>query len=329
MLTKLFFACYFQARRVVEFLEPYRDKFCFRKIRWHKKEFVPLCKTYAKPGYCNLFLIVAMGDVFCVAALAHLLEKTYGHPVYFFSKPSHEFLFKMFGITNYQTIDFLQGILPTISVALNKTSIPAVNDIFFTHTYFQPIPHLPHRNGANFAISLKRLLGLPDDAAFVQPVWWPQISSRLKMLIEQAGGLKHIVLISPESQQKIASRRFYWWKNVSRLLHQKGFTVVCNAFQPQHQLPNSQDWKLSSEELIALGLRCQAVISIRSGLCDVLHSRGKDLFIIDAHFHLPEVKKFFNVNAMFGRTDIHEYYNELAISPKALVKEICATKTQQ
>ena len=331
MLKKLFFACYYQARRVVgkieKILVPYLQKLHVEDIKRHQN-LPSRCQPYAKPGHYNLVLIGGIGDVVGILALTPELEKTYGKQLYFMAKPSHEVLLNMFGVKNYQILDFLQEPYPFL-ITLNKTDTPSKDHLFFTHYFFQPIPTFPEQHGSNFAISLKRLLGLPDDAPFTQPVWRPPLSPRLEALIQKAGGLEKIILMSPESQRKNANRWFNWWRKVSQQLHQKGFTVVCNAFQPQHQLPDSQDWKLSAEEVIALGLRCRAVISVRSGLCDVLNYRGSNLFVIDLHPHLPEIKKFFNLNTMFGRTDIHEYFNELAISPEAIVEQICATKLQQ
>lgn len=71
-----------------------------------------------------------------------------------------------------------------------------------------------------------------------------------------------------------------------------------------------------------MGFCCKAVISIRNGMCDILNSRGKDLFVFGTSRTTSKSKKFFSLNEMYNRNDINEYSDEKAISPEDLIKKI-------
>ena len=56
-----------------------------------------LCKTEEY----NLVLHKHLGDVFYAIGLKDEFERVYGKKLHFIVRPQHEFLMKMYGITNY------------------------------------------------------------------------------------------------------------------------------------------------------------------------------------------------------------------------------------
>ena len=109
-------------------------------------------------------------------------------------------------------------------------------------------------------------------------------------------------MLSPEATSMLPlSDRF--WENLVNELKEQGYTVVSNVIKKEKTVKGSIYIDLTSEEAVILGLNCHSVHSVRSGLCDLIFSKGKDL-----HVYYPTHSSYFiySLNSMFRRTDIDE-----------------------
>lgn len=150
----------------------------------------------------------------------------------------------------------------------------------------------------------------------------PKISEELNKKINLYNSTDKTILFIPEANSTSAGDLKYWDKLAS-LLKKAGYSVISNVICKEHYLKNaSLNENFRTEDLISLGFCCKAVISIRNGMCDILNSRGKDLFVFGTSRTTSKSKKFFSLNEMYNRNDINEYSDEKAISPEDLIKKI-------
>ena len=280
-------------------------------------------KTYEKhllkDGY-NLALREGNGDSFLTIAAIAEFEKTYKTKVKFFIKPSQEYLMKIFDIKDYAVVkDFAKK--TTFHMNINETPFPQKGDIWFVHVRYnkQTLKKTGPECFNNFREEILTLLNLTLTTKLSLPTNKLEISEGLKKKLKS---LDKTILFIPEANLKSVGNLKYWEKLAS-LFNKEGYYVVSNVILPEHHLKNAflnEDFKM--EDLIALGFACKAVVSIRNGMCDILNSRGKDLFVFDTSQTTLQDKRFFNLNAMFGRNDINEYADESKITPEDLVKKI-------
>lgn len=283
-------------------------------------------KTYEKyllkDGY-NLALRDGNGDSLLTIAALPAFEKIYKAKVKLFIKPSQEYLMKIFNIKDYFIVKDFQ-IKTLFPMNINETPFPQKGDIWFVHVRYNK--ETMDKTGAkcfdNFKEEILNLLNLPLNTKLSLPTNKLEISEEFNRKLNSYNSFDKIILFIPEANLKSVGNLKYWEKLAS-LLKKAGYSVISNVICKENYLKNADlNGNLAMEDLIALGFRCKAVVSIRNGMCDILNSRGKDLFVFDTSQTTLQDKRFFNLNAMFGRDDINEYPDESAISPEDLVKKI-------
>ena len=279
-------------------------------------------KKLLENGY-NFALRDGNGDSLLTIAAIPAFEKLYKAKVKLFIKPSQEYLMKMFNITDYVIVEtFVNKILYPINI--NKTSFPQKGDIWFVNVRYnkETIKKSGYECFNNFKEEILNLLNLPLNTKLSLPANKLEISEELNKKINFYNSLDKTILFIPEANSVVAGDLKYWEKLAS-LLQKSGYCVISNVICKEHYLKNaSLNENFKMEDLIALGFSCKAVVSIRNGMCDILNSRGKNLFVFDTSQTTAQSKKFFNVNAMYDRNDVNEYYDENAISPEELAKKI-------
>lgn len=283
-------------------------------------------KTYEKyllkDGY-NLALREGNGDSLLTIAALPAFEKTYKAKVKLFIKPAQEYLMKIFDIKDYFIVeDFKNKTLYPINI--NEKPFPKKGDIWFVHIRYNK--QTRKKTGLkcfnNFREEILSLLSLPLNIRLNFSVNKLEISKEYKERLNRYNSLDKIILFIPEANLKSVGNLKYWEKLAS-LLKKAGYSVISNVICKENYLKNADlNENFKMEDLIALGFRCKAVVSIRNGMCDILNSRGKDLFVFDTSQANLEDKKYFNLNAMFNRNDINEYDDETKISPEELANNI-------
>ena len=279
-------------------------------------------KYLLKDGY-NLALRDGNGDSFITIAAVPAFEKTYKAKVKFFIKPSQEYLMKIFDIKDYFVVEDFK-IKTTYPMNINETNFPKKGDIWFVHVRYnkETLKKEGPKCFNNFKEEILNLLNLPLNTKLSLPANKLEISEELNKKINFYNSLDKTILFIPEANSVVAGDLKYWEKLAS-LLQKSGYCVISNVICKEHYLKNaSLNENFKMEDLIALGFSCKAVVSIRNGMCDILNSRGKNLFVFDTSQTTAQSKKFFNVNAMYDRNDVNEYDDENAISPEELVKKI-------
>lgn len=281
-------------------------------------------KTYAqymlKDGY-NLALRDGNGDTLLTLAALPEFERIYKGKVKVFIKPSHEYLMKMFNLTNYFVVNAFKDKL-LYMMPINKKDYPTKGDIWFVNHRYNKNVKTGVEHFANFKEEILSLLNLPLTTELVFPEFKPQISKEFLNKLQKYCSVDKIVLLIPEANSKVVGNLTYW-EDLASLLKKEGYCVFANIMCSKNKIKNADlNEDFSMEDLISLGFSCKAIVSIRNGLCDILHKRGKALFVFDTSQSLPKSKKYFNLNDLYGRNDINEYFDEKHISSADIVKQI-------
>lgn len=249
----------------------------------------------------NIVAYKHLGDVFYFLAAKEALEKTFGGKVHYILLPQHEFLAKLWNITDYSTfpLDKL--------VKKNKAFVraffdkqdpdPFILDSDLENLYLlQTFGNIPQRtkpfvleNLVNkfsdypyyWCFRWAQSAGVEEEFRFRLPRGEVPLSSRTKEVVEKLGGLDRIILLAPEAATATELPP-EWWAVLTQSLRSKGYQLLVNS--KRIRIPGCQsafDLGLSLEEVVAVGLRCRAVFSLRSGLADVLVPAGERLFVFN------------------------------------------------
>lgn len=257
------------------------------------REVNKLCKQ----GEYNLVLHKHLGDVVYAIGLKDEFERVYGKKLHFIVRPQHEFLMKIYGITNYsvydldkliknnlsfknlyfhntkparQDVDKLENeMFQSLFSCVPILSIPFVSENpinnFFTFPYFWA-----YRWGYNLGINENFKFPLPKNKLPIQP--------KLRKKINKIAPLDKIVLFAPEASTATELAPEFW-NIIADKVHTKGYKIIVNSkkYKINHGI-SAFDLGLSLEDVVALGLNCAYVFSLRSGLCDALVGAGEGLY---------------------------------------------------
>lgn len=277
------------------------------------------CKFYAKPNAYNLVLRDGLGDSFCILSFAKALAQKNHKKVFFLVKPSQEFMLHMFGYMDYVVLDMLK-VKDLTSRYINQSPTPKIGEVFFAHPrYHASTEHLMSTSPC-FVDVFKSLFLLPSRTPMEEPISFPKLSAKILQRVKQQGE-KRIVLLCPETNSLWCNDKS-WWKALAFHLQEKGFSVVCNVSKAENNIPRTENWHLSLSDTIALTQICWAVVSIRSGICDLCHKLGDRLIVFDVDFHTSDEKAFFNLNRMFPKCGVIEYLDNKKIPVDEIVSHI-------
>lgn len=249
----------------------------------------------------NIVAYKHLGDVFYFLGAKDALEKTFGAKVHYILLPQHEFLAKLWGITDYSTfpLDKLakKNALFVTAFFDDPSPAPGVLDLGFDNLYIlQAFGSVPQK-GRPFV--LDRIIcdfiqypyywcfrwahnaGVEEEFRFPIPKGDVPLSPHAEEVVEELGGLDRIILLAPEAATATELPP-EWWAVLAQALQGEGYQLLVNS--KRIRIPGCQsafDLDLSLEEVVAVGLRCHAVFSLRSGLADVLLPAGSRLFVIN------------------------------------------------
>jgi glycosyltransferase involved in cell wall biosynthesis len=252
------------------------------------------------------FLCTAgIGDTFLICALHESLERKLNGKVHLLVLPSHEFLIKMYNFTDYTVICLNESVLESLS---DESPIPKRGKVFVAHPhchrelhkFFQSI--YLQTSSIRFYPWFLEFLGLDNNTKLKEPVSFPKMSKNFKCQCEQIASLDKIVLLCPEATS-VSSLPELFWRNKAKELKKKGFTVISNAKYKKKMITGTIYIEMDTEEAVALAFACHSVYSLRSGFCDAIYAKGKNLYV-----YYPSQKSYFiySLNKLFERTDINE-----------------------
>lgn len=221
-----------------------------------------------------------IGDTVMVCGLSEAIEVQYGGKVYFIIKPSNECVLKMYGIEEYQIHTFQEQELRELA---GQTPYIEKGKIFVGHPgYYENVEKYIKcgKYERTFLEMYRELLQLPKESRFVYPCHIPEISNTLR---EQLHGktVEEITLIAPEIQSYPYKKMLDpYWRNEIQNAIDRGEQVVLNAIGDHMKEFEDYYVDMSLEDLVALAVRCKKVISVRSGLTDLIYSMVRSMEVV-------------------------------------------------
>lgn len=275
-----------------------------------------------KKGYYNMLLYRHLGDTFVMAGLKGEFESHYHGKLHYLVKPSQEIILKQFGITEYTIVDLNKLLRERIRYSNRSnqdidlleeelyvkifTSLPML-DVPFLGSHVRYVREVLKWD--NFVNAWAKMFGL-NVYKITVPYYIPDISKKLKAQLMSLPPIEKLVLLAPELQS------FHWvpeeyWHQIVLKCKAQGFTVVTNCLDPRSHVRDAINLDLSVSDIIALGMRCQEVHSIRSGLCDILAAKGSKLYVYyTQEMYNAYPKEYFSLNECYN---LKEVVNEIFI----------------
>ncbi len=269
-------------------------RYYFEDARAFYNNVEKLCK---KNAY-NLVLHKHLGDIFYAIAAKPFFETQYKAPLHFIIRPQHEFLMKMLGVKNYAVYDIDALVKKNTDfkeLYFNGAHHDHFADDRIENEMFQALfPCIPANKGVPFvcenlinnfftyddywAYRWSSNMGLDTNFRFLLPQHKLDLSDAARRKISKIAPLDKIVLIAPEAAT-FPEFGPEFWNIIADVVHAHGYTIIVNSkkFKINHGV-SAFDMGLSLSDVVALGLNCAYVFSLRSGLCDVLVGCGKRLY---------------------------------------------------
>lgn len=256
-------------------------------------------KNICKDNEYNLVLTYHMGDIFFTAAHYKQFENIYNHKLHFIVRPSQEIILKLLNITNYTVCDFDSYIDPFISdkvedkitygyvkmmiceTVLNTT--PIIREPFVisikNNYYLEKMLNKHNNYPINFFQEWGLCLGFDNKARKFNTILnIPDISKDLKEKLSTISAIDKIVLFAPETRSDTMFDVSFW-NNLASIITKEGYSIVVNTTNRTFNINNAVKVDMCFSDLVALGYQCHSVFSIRSGLCDILYKKGKNLYV--------------------------------------------------
>ena len=288
-----------------------------------------LLAPFLKHDCINLLFYMHLGDDFLRMSYVHDIERKYGSPVNVLIEKNKIFIAKLFGINNYTIID-----LKPIKTYLKKNFD---NDVIFEYFFFHYIEHIVGNTPAIGKLSVLFCLndicpnvekklgvhrfvvefladcwGVERRKIAVNKITYPKLSSLTIKKLQNIAPLDKIVLFLPEARSdEIINIKV--WNAIAKKIKSAGFIIIENVMRPDLHIDGAINLNLSVDELIEVGCNCNSIFSIRSGLCDIFITKGKDLYV----FWTPE--RYGEIGRLFGFKENFEadsYPREFILSAK-------------
>lgn len=251
------------------------------------------------------YCCASLGDTMITLSLKDELEYKLNSKIIFILNNTHEIIAKMYDIRDYillNTIEMKEKIEGMLSLNPKKGSIYAAHPCLHPELaeFFEPIKS--HTSTRKFLSWIYNFFGLEISHKVKSPLFYPSITDELMDKLLCIGPLNKIVLISPEAISMPALPENFWISLVKDI-RCRDLIPVSNVIDVNNSIKGSLYVKLDINEALRLGLYCKEVHSIRSGFCDLLFSRNKDLHV---YYPTEESYYIYSMNDMFERADIDE-----------------------
>ncbi|GHU16848.1 hypothetical protein FACS1894163_06970 [Spirochaetia bacterium] len=250
--------------------------------------------SLCKPDCYNIFLHKHLGDVFYAIGSKEKFENTYNTRLYFIVRPDQEFLMQMYDITGYSVYDFswferecIEIKFPFMLEASHKSHhFDMICKALFSGLPVKGLPFILDSEINNFFLFNRfwaRLwptnMGLEEEFQFTIPKCTPILSDAAKKALEKAGDISRMVLFAPEASTALEFPGDFW-DIIAERVHAHGYKIIVNSrkYKIKHGICVF-DLDLSLSDIVALGLSCAYVFSVRSGLCDVLVGARNRMYV--------------------------------------------------
>ncbi len=282
-------------------------------------------QRYIHPDKFNFVLQDGLGDTLMCLRYADAFVKKNGAEMFFFIRPSHEFIFKALDMHNYMVVDAMERRNFYYGLDINLFSTPKIGDLFFAHPRLTPMPLSQNDKKeqydfrdfwGNFLSLQTSLLQKKEIKAVPEMVK----AARDFMNLHNLQAEKTIFISPEECGYKSANAKVF--ANLAQNLSKKGFSVISNVCVSKNKIQGTIEFSGKFELCMALADMCRAVISVRSGLCDMLYEKGKNLYIL---YQTKKDFDFYSVNKIFDRNDVNEYMFSDDFAIEKITENICAS----
>lgn len=250
-----------------------------------------------------------------LCAFSREYEQKNNVKIHFIINPAHEIIMKMYKIENYS---FASMKLPeTVKIAV-KYKYPQKGKPYVAHPFFydKKLKRNFKRNAAyDLADIYRKLYNLDKKSMPQKPLWYPDLSDKLKEQLSTVASLDKIILISAETSICSYIKKDFWVKKAKSFV-KKGYKVVANITNIRGRMENTLNLNLSTSDAIALAMKCHKVYSLRSEFTGMIFEKGKDLTI----FYTPteflssrQSKKIYSLNTLWSNNNIKEEVKESSI----------------
>lgn len=286
---------------------------------------LPKLKTavsdFMSGGKYNIFFFMHLGDDFQRLGAIKAFESQYGK-VHCIIQPNEVFLMNLFEIKDYVVFDLKKWFEMNFPVeCANKygekeyfyhqlientfSHHPQVEEpfiVFFNENYWPEYEKL-FGNVSNITQYVNASLGIFTNKRMnVKGLSFPEISRKLQDKLKDIAPLDKTVLFLPEARSdELLNKNI--WNALAAKVQSMGFTVIENITNSKNHIKGSIKLDLPLEELIALGMRCHSVFSLRSGLCDILGVRGKSLYVLWLESRYVSSESFFRFSSCYDLAD--------------------------
>lgn len=260
--------------------------------------------NFSKDRY-YFYCCAGLGDTLITLSIHDKLEEKYGDSIVYLLKKTHSFIAEMYGVENYIELSNKE-IMRFVEKSLFRT--PRKGSVYAAHPclhpelfyFFQPIKD--QFSTKKFLPWLYEFFDLNFDYNVKLPLKYPTMDEGLRKRIEKIGPLDRVALISPEatSMTKISGN---FWEDLVKELKDRGLYPISNVIDSRNTIKGSKYIPLTSKEAFIVGCNVKEVHSVRSGLCDLLFERGKDLYV---YYPTHRAYHLYCMNDMFSREDINE-----------------------
>ncbi|MDR1124224.1 MAG: glycosyltransferase family 9 protein [Elusimicrobiota bacterium] len=258
------------------------------------RELYSACANACRPDCYNLVLHKHLGDLVYQISAREYFEKKFGTPLCFIVPPKFEFLMQMFGVKDYSVVDFAPFFKQILADNDFKYMPPFRHEShpvdMFMKSYFSALPHkgIPFICDSEmtnlllfdryFAYLWAANLELDEDLKFPLPQNAPAMSAAAKKALGAIAPLDKIVLFAPEAATA-AEFAPEFWNIIAKRVRSHGYKIIVNSkkYKIKHGI-SAFDLDLSLSDIVALGLSCAYMFSLRSGLCDVFAAAGEKLY---------------------------------------------------
>lgn len=290
-------------------------------------------KEVFKEGYYNILLYQHLGDDFFRVSLKKDLEELYG-PCHFIIKPNEEILIKMWGVENYTVFDVdkivhsclkdihahdssVYAYYEAMCIENTITSKPNTQEVFIIFNdspfylrskYVESFGYpktITNRLNANLNI-------MRDTKIDVREIAYPEMTKSFLEKIQKVGDLDRIVLLAPEARSdELFDKKI--WEQLAKDIEKSGYIIIENIVNSENHIKGALNLNLSVEELVMLAMNCHSVFSIRSGLCDLIAAKNKNLYVLWHIERYEEESERFGLENIFDFSETNKPY-EIVLS---------------
>jgi hypothetical protein len=228
-------------------------------------------RKLVKTGELNFICPFGLGDTMRLNAWRGVLEKKYALPIHFIIKPSHKIVMQMYDNANYSICDFTDAELAGFSQC---DTVPHKDELYIAHpVYSDHSGLLQDWFHSVYAVDMlfARFLRLECERTVLPPVNYPRLNISVP-------DIENAVLLLPEARS-VRPLKHKHWRRLAARLRRQGHTIFQSYRNKEFEIKGADVLPDDMEQIVAFALSCGKVYSLRSGLCDLIAYKARDITI--------------------------------------------------